>query len=159
MLRYRLNIREFKLIIGQVQSQPKANNTSMQKFLLKGFDCYHFRILMLNTFTSCSLSINHAVEIKVSGTNKLRQITYVVVARGELLLSSMIYGQNQKSFKFKFIPSIEMMPSAKLLIFYITSDGEIISDNVSIEFGDDLRNFVRFFYNMFKLNFCLSSCF
>lgn len=35
-----------------------------------------------------------------------------------------------------------MVPNAKLLVFYITSSGEIISDSVGIEFGSDLRNFV-----------------
>lgn len=36
-----------------------------------------------------------------------------------------------------------MVPEAKLLVFYITASGEIISDTVGLEFGDELRNFVR----------------
>lgn len=44
-----------------------------------------------------------------------------------------------------------MVPHVNLLVFYITEEGEIISDNVQIEFGNDLRNFVRNFFR-FWLN-------
>lgn len=35
-----------------------------------------------------------------------------------------------------------MVPKAQVLVYYIKND-EIISDNLEIEFGDDLQNFVR----------------
>lgn len=70
-------------------------------------------------------------------------ITYVVVARGEILVSSMLPASS-KNFAFKFLPTFEMVPQAKLLVFYITKGGEIISDSVQLEFGGDLRNFVNF---------------
>lgn len=35
-----------------------------------------------------------------------------------------------------------MVPKAQVLVYYILDD-EVISDNLEIEFGDDLQNFVR----------------
>jgi CD109 antigen len=89
-----------------------------------------------------SLRVDRAVEIEVVGTEKLTMVTYVVAARGEVQLSSMLPASNSKRFSFKFLPSFDMIPQATLLVFYITSGGEIISDSVPLEFGGDLRNFV-----------------
>lgn len=80
----------------------------------------------------------------VVGTTKLSQITYVVTSSGALMLASTLFAPNTKTFKFKFLPTFDMVPSAKLLVFYITKDGEIISDSADLEFGDDLKNFVSF---------------
>jgi CD109 antigen len=49
---------------------------------------------------------------------------------------------NKKSFQFEFMPTLEMVPKASVIVFYITDDGEIISDSLKIEFGNELRNFV-----------------
>lgn len=35
-----------------------------------------------------------------------------------------------------------MVPNARVIIYYIRPDGEIISDTLKIEFGDELQNFV-----------------
>ena len=91
-----------------------------------------------------SLLIDRAVNVEVTSTENLKMITYVVVARGEILLSSMLPASSKK-FEFKFLASFKMVPQARLLVFYITKGGEIISDSVELEFGGDLRNFVNFF--------------
>lgn len=73
----------------------------------------------------------------------MKSITYAIIARGAIVLSSMIPVSNYKKFSFKFPSSFEMVPQATLLVFYIADGGEIISDSVQLDFGDDLRNFVR----------------
>lgn len=35
-----------------------------------------------------------------------------------------------------------MVPKANLIVYYIREDGEIVSDQITIEFGDELQNFV-----------------
>lgn len=35
-----------------------------------------------------------------------------------------------------------MVPKASLIVYYIRPDGEIVSDQLKIEFGDELQNFV-----------------
>lgn len=36
-----------------------------------------------------------------------------------------------------------MIPKAQLVVYYLSHDGEIISDRVEIEFGNELINHVR----------------
>jgi CD109 antigen len=52
-----------------------------------------------------------------------------------------VYGQNK--FNFRFLATFAMIPKANLVVYYIRPDGEIISDHVNIELGEELQNFVR----------------
>lgn len=57
-------------------------------------------------------------------------------------MSSRISLNNVKEFSFKFLPTYEMMPQANVLIYYIRSDGEIISDLIEVKFKQELRSFI-----------------
>lgn len=37
-----------------------------------------------------------------------------------------------------------MVPKAMVIVYYIRDDGEIVSDQLKIELGDELQNFVSF---------------
>jgi len=37
---------------------------------------------------------------------------------------------------------MSMLPKAQIVIYYITKDGEIVSDKVEVEFGNELTNYV-----------------
>ena len=69
------------------------------------------------------------------------------MGRGDVIVSKTVPVQNSKSFTFKFLGSFAMVPNAHLVVYYIRPDGEIISDTVKIEFGDELQNFVSYIKN------------
>lgn len=46
-------------------------------------------------------------------------------------------------FVFNFLASFAMVPKAQLIVYYM-KDGEIISDTIDVEFGEELHNFVSF---------------
>lgn len=75
-------------------------------------------------------------------TEKLSQLTFQVLAKGDVLLSEIVPVSNSKTFQFEFKPTLTMVPKANLVAFYITPDGEIISDFLQLEFGNELNNFV-----------------
>lgn len=74
----------------------------------------------------------------------MSQITYQVLGRGDVIVSKSlpVYGSNK--YNFRFLGSFAMVPKATLVVYYIREDGEIISDHVKIELGDELNNFVSY---------------
>lgn len=102
------------------------------------------------SFRKNSLSINRAVDIEIACSTNLRLVNYIVFARGKLLLSSTLNAMKSKKFSFKFLPTFEMVPLARLLAYYITEKGEMISDSIQLEFSGDLKNFVSLIF--FKLS-------
>lgn len=136
---------------GVIREHLRASNTLKSKLLPRGlFTLQYFpktSFLLVR-----SLSLNRAVVIDVTGTHNLGHITYIVLARGKLILSSTLSAVNSKVVSFKFLPPIECIPRARLLVFYISKSGEIISDSIDLEFGDDLRNFVSLTFFLISQN-------
>lgn len=89
-----------------------------------------------------SPKITEPVKIDVSTTEKLTQLTYQVIGKGDVIVSETIPVDNQKNVQFEFTPTLAMVPTANVIVFYMTDDGEIISDSMKVEFGNELRNHV-----------------
>lgn len=88
--------------------------------------------------------INQEVSVDVVATEEMNQLTYQVLGRGDVIISRTLQVPNSKNFNFRFLGSFAMVPKANLIVYYIRDDGEIISDQLKIEFGDELQNFVSF---------------
>jgi CD109 antigen len=77
-------------------------------------------------------------------TNKpIDGATYQIIGKGKILDSKFIKVQNSRSFAFTVKPTVDMLPTANVLVYYIEDSGEIISDFITVEFGNQLKNFVR----------------
>jgi CD109 antigen len=72
----------------------------------------------------------------------LNQFTYQLAGKGDVIISDVVKVPNKKNFQFDFSPTLAMIPKANVIVYYITEDGEIISDNLKIEFANELKNFV-----------------
>jgi Alpha-2-macroglobulin bait region domain len=78
-------------------------------------------------------------------TNKpIAGVTYQIIARGKILDWKYVDAKNSKRFEFAIKPTMEMIPNANVLVYYIDASGEIVSDSLTFEFGDELKNFVSF---------------
>lgn len=76
-------------------------------------------------------------------TEEINQLTYQVLGRGGVIISRTLQVPNLRNYNFRFLASFAMVPKANVITYYIRDDGEIISDQIKIEFGDELQNFVR----------------
>lgn len=77
-------------------------------------------------------------------TEEIHQLTYQVLGRGEVIISKTLQVPNSRNFNFSFLASFAMVPKAMVIVYYIRDDGEIVSDQLKIELGDELQNFVSF---------------
>lgn len=86
--------------------------------------------------------MSQKLKLDVLSIKELSQVVYQVIAKGDVVVSETITVPNKKSFKLEFMPTLAMLPKANVVVFYITDDGEIISDSLKIEFGNELRNHI-----------------
>ncbi|KAL7026588.1 hypothetical protein ACKWTF_005089 [Chironomus riparius] len=89
------------------------------------------------------LPMDRASSLEIISNVKINRINYLVFARNNIVSKGHIKGSNSKSLKFNFQPTFSMTPSAKIIAFYVTSDGEIISDYKFLNFDNLLPNFVN----------------
>lgn len=98
------------------------------------------------------------MKIDVLATHPLTSLTYQVLGKGDVVASELVKIPNTKSYQIQFAPTLSMVPKSRVLVFYITDDGEIISDSLEIEFEKELKNYVRRFMHIllqYQSNFFL----
>jgi hypothetical protein len=92
------------------------------------------------------------VSVEVLTTDEISQLSYQVIGRGSTVEANSVNFESTKKYTLTFRPTLMMVPKAQLIVYYLTKDGEIISDKTEIEFGNELVNNVRKFkfYKKFR---------
>jgi hypothetical protein len=67
-------------------------------------------------------------------------LTYQVLAGGKILESKHENFKETNEHNLSIKPSLFMLPKATVVIYYIAENGEIISDKIHVEFGNQLLN-------------------
>lgn len=95
--------------------------------------------------------INQDVEVLVNCTEPLTYVNYEIFGRGDIIVANTVHIRNENTYTIHFTATQAMVPIAHLIVSYIRSDGELVTDSLDIEIDGLLRNFVS--------NFLMSSIF
>ena len=87
-------------------------------------------------------SLSDTITIQILATSEISQLTYDVIARGNLVDTKVVKFDATKEYSLNIKPQMSMLPKAQIVIYYITKNGEIVSDKVEVEFGNELTNYV-----------------
>lgn len=71
--------------------------------------------------------------IEVNATEVLSSFVIQVYGRGNLALAQTIPVENEKSVRFKFTVTQRMSPKARLIVYYVRIDGEIVADALNFD--------------------------
>jgi hypothetical protein len=83
------------------------------------------------------LKFNQKAIVQVISSQKLQMLECIVKLKQRVTFARKFKILNKKSATITFSPSsTDWAPSAKLLIFYYTASGEIVSDVVDIEINE-----------------------
>lgn len=107
----------------------------------------YFNFFNNNNFYFFRWWLKKKVKIDVIFTDdNIAELTYHIIAKGNIVDSNTFSlpktSVKSKTHQFEIMPKISMMPQSKIIVFYLTGDGEIISDSAEIEFEEDLDNHV-----------------
>jgi CD109 antigen len=91
------------------------------------------------------LTLSRPTFIECVSNAKMKHLNYLVLGMNRVLASARLNVGGAKKFRFFFWPTVDMLPVSRIVLFYLTGDGEIISDRVELNYGSELRNFVSIF--------------
>ncbi|XP_050076546.1 CD109 antigen-like [Anopheles maculipalpis] len=83
------------------------------------------------------------VVVEVAATTPMKFFTYQLLGRGDVLLSNTVAVPESKIHTFKFPATFAMVPRAKLVVYYIAANGDMVSDSKVITFDSELQNFMK----------------
>ncbi|KAB1275760.1 CD109 antigen [Camelus dromedarius] len=98
-----------------------------------------------------NIKVGSPFELVVSGNKQLKELSYMVVSRGQLVAVG-----KQNSTTFSLTPENSWAPKACIIVYYIEDDGEIINDVLRIPVQLVFKNKVRFAVMMFKRKLAIS---
>ncbi|XP_069677480.1 CD109 antigen-like isoform X2 [Periplaneta americana] len=88
-------------------------------------------------------TVNQDVELEVNSTEPMKYFSYQVIGRGDVVTANTIEVPNKKTYKFRFLATYAMAPTAHVVVFYVKEDGEVVADALDIELEGSLQNFVK----------------
>lgn len=91
-----------------------------------------------------SPKIGDDISIEITSVNNLTYVNYLVTARGNLVLSRKVEVGNKKSVTVILRATFGMVPTAKFVAYYISSNGDIIPGATQFSVKG-LNNFVRIY--------------
>lgn len=73
-----------------------------------------------------------------------------MISKGMLIRTDTVFFENRVA-SFSFIPKFAFSPKSDLIVYYIRSNGEVVSEKTSVEFRNQLPNYL-------SLNLSETSC-
>uniref|UniRef100_A0A182PLQ3 CD109 antigen n=1 Tax=Anopheles epiroticus TaxID=199890 RepID=A0A182PLQ3_9DIPT len=116
-----------------------------QEFYLNGiskFDSDVDSYIRAQVLTEMPL-VGKDVLVEVTSTSPMKYFTYQLLGRGDVLLSNTIAVPESRTHSFKFPATFSMVPRAKLVVYYIAPNGDMVSDSKVITFDSELQNFMK----------------
>ncbi|XP_059162966.1 CD109 antigen-like [Physella acuta] len=89
---------------------------------------------------SSSLKAGDTIVFSINGTEELSKLVYQVLSRGCIEKSGTINGNNQKSVNFSIVSEPSMAPSARMVVYYVRPDGEVVADSISFDVIGAFKN-------------------
>lgn len=89
-----------------------------------------------------NIKVGSPFELVVSGNKQLKELSYMVVSRGQLVAVG-----KQSSTTFSLTPENSWAPKACIIVYYIEDDGEIINDVLKIPVQLVFKNKINLFWS------------
>ncbi|EEC12664.1 thioester-containing protein, putative [Ixodes scapularis] len=87
--------------------------------------------------------IGDLVEVEVNSTQPLDHLVYEVMGRGDIVFAQTLPASGVRTYRFSFSTSFRMAPRARVLVYYVRKDGELVADAVNFDLGGILRTPVQ----------------
>ncbi|XP_058122622.1 thioester-containing protein 1 allele R1-like [Anopheles ziemanni] len=87
--------------------------------------------------------LGNELHFEVASTHPLKHVSYSLLARGELVSSGVIDAADSTLVPITLPSTSQMLPRAKLLLHYITTEGYIVTSHTNVAFDNVYENNVK----------------
>jgi len=87
--------------------------------------------------------VNEEVTIEINSTLPLDSYVYEVMGRGNLVAARTVQAGGQRNHSFGFQVTAAMAPSARVVVYYVRKDGEVVADALNFDVEGIFQNFVE----------------
>ncbi|XP_062608191.1 CD109 antigen-like isoform X3 [Saccostrea cucullata] len=99
---------------------------------------------------STSLRAGNVANFEVQSTQGLQKLTYQILSRGSIVHTGSVDGNDRTSLTFSVALTDKMAPNARIVTYYVRSDGEIVTDSISFNVDGVFQNQVSLSFDKTK---------
>ncbi|CAC5397371.1 CD109 [Mytilus coruscus] len=96
--------------------------------------------LQIKTKSGVTVQPGSNLHIVIQITERIHYCNYQIFAKGSLVDSGLFKMKMRYSRKHKVSITYDMTPTAKMIVYYVRADGEIVADAVTFSVQDVLKN-------------------
>ncbi|XP_067661520.1 CD109 antigen-like [Haliotis asinina] len=89
---------------------------------------------------SQQLSAGNDAVFAVRVTESISELVYQVISRGSIVATGIINANQQADFTFTILVTPKMAPNARIIVYYVREDGEIVTDSASYDVEGAFQN-------------------
>ncbi|XP_046542511.1 LOW QUALITY PROTEIN: CD109 antigen-like [Haliotis rubra] len=89
---------------------------------------------------SQQLSAGNDAVFAVRVTEPIKEIVYQIISRGSIVATGIMGANQQTDFTFAIPVTPKMAPNARIIVYYVREDGEIVTDSVSYDVEGAFQN-------------------
>ncbi|KAK7492646.1 hypothetical protein BaRGS_00016125, partial [Batillaria attramentaria] len=97
--------------------------------------------------SSGRLQAGHQVNFEVKATEGMKELVYQVLSRGSIVDAGSVDAGGATSYRFSIPLQASMAPNSRIVIYYVRTDGEIVTDSISFDVDGAFQNQVSISMN------------
>lgn len=93
------------------------------------------------------LTPGHQMHFEVKATEAMNELVYQVLSRGSIVAAGSVNARGTTSHSFSVNVEASMAPNARIVLYYVRADGEIVTDSISFDVDGAFQNQVSISMN------------
>nr|UIO57926.1 thioester-containing protein 4 [Biomphalaria glabrata] len=81
-----------------------------------------------------------SISFEVKGTQALTKLVYQILSRGGIVKTGTVDANGQLVYQFSIPSDSSMAPNARIVLYYVRADGEIVTDSISFDISGAFKN-------------------
>ncbi|CAC5388514.1 CD109 [Mytilus coruscus] len=99
---------------------------------------------------SSHLKAGSGANFEIQSTQAVTSLVYQVLSRGVIVGAGTVNGGNKKTVPFSIAVNSKMAPNARIVVYYVKTDGEIVTDSISFDVEGVFNNQVSISFDKTK---------
>ncbi|KAL3880815.1 hypothetical protein ACJMK2_033022, partial [Sinanodonta woodiana] len=89
---------------------------------------------------STNLQPNHPANFEIKSTEPISSAIYQVMSRGSIVATGGLAGSRTNTLSFSILITDLMAPNARIVVYYVRRDGEVVADSISFDVDGAFQN-------------------
>ncbi|KAK0052968.1 thioester-containing protein 4, partial [Biomphalaria pfeifferi] len=86
------------------------------------------------------IKAGESISFEIKGTRALSTLVYQILSRGEIIKTGTADANGQLVYQFSIPSDSSMAPNARIVVYYVRDNGEIVTDSISFDISGVFKN-------------------